>query len=535
MHFATVAEAIAGVIPDSPAIRQGDRVVTWGDYEERGARFAAAIGAHGLGHASKVGLYLRNTPEYLEASLGAYKARAMPVNINYRYVGNELAYLLENSDAEALVFGDSLRDVVASLERDRLPDLLVQVSESADDVALLDGAVAYEDLLAAHRPAPPIERDDADHHILYTGGTTGLPKGVLYEFGPLMRELARMVTPVAAGTTAETIEDLVAMAKTAAADGTSLVTAVFPPLMHGTGMALAFMAHLVGGSVSLLEGAGFDAEEALDVIERDRARVVNVVGDAFARPLVAAIEARDPAPDLSSVSVFLSSGAMFSAPVKEAVLGHVPQAMVLDTLAASEGAMGTSVTMAGMPTTTAAFSARDGVTVFDEDDRPVEPGSGVVGVVGVRSTNPVGYHKDPEKTARTFRVIDGVRYSFPGDHGLIEADGSLTLLGRGSHCINTGGEKVYPEEVEEALKSHPAVTDALVVGVDDERWGQRIGAVVSLSADIDDAELIAHVKTGLAGYKAPKSICRVDTVPRAPNGKADYAAARALLSAGSPT
>ena len=528
-HFATVVEAIAAVIPDSPAIRQGERVVTWSDYEHRGARFAAALGAHGLGRGSKVGIYLRNTPEYLEASLGAFKARAMPVNINYRYVGSELAYLLENSDAEALVFGDSLCEVVASLEDEQLPPVLIQVAESGDDVAVLPGAVEFDDLLSAHEPASPIDRDDTDHHILYTGGTTGLPKGVLYEFGPLMRELAGMVAPVVAGTTAESLEDLVAIAKAAAAADTALTTAVLPPLMHGTGMALAFMAHLVGGSVSLLEGAGFDADEAVSVIERDRVRVINVVGDAFARPLVKAIEARDPAPDLSSVSVFLSSGAMFSAPVKEAVLRHVPQAMVLDTLAASEGAMGTSVTMAGLAATTAAFSARAGVVVFDENDQPVEPGSGHVGIVGVRSTNPVGYYKDPDKTARTFRVIDGVRYSFPGDHGRVEIDGSLTLLGRGSNCINTGGEKVFPEEVEEALKSHAAVIDALVLGVDDERWGQRIEAVVSLSAEVSDDDLIAHVKTGLSGYKAPKSIHRVELVPRAPNGKADYAAARRLI------
>jgi acyl-CoA synthetase (AMP-forming)/AMP-acid ligase II len=303
-----------------------------------------------------------------------------------------------------------------------------------------------------------------------------------------------------------------------------------PPLMHGTGLLTAMGAMLGGGSVVTLEGETFNAEELLRAIDRHRPQSMAIVGDSFAKPMLNALDANPGKYDVSSIAMIISSGVMWSMEVKRGLLEHMPGAMLNDGFSSSEAlGMGASVMARGAEAPTARFTIGERCRVFDENDRPVEPGSGVPGMVAIMGPNPLGYYKDEEKTARTFRTIDGVRYSIPGDWVTVEPDGSLTLLGRGNACINTAGEKVFPEEVEEALKRHPSVDDALVVGLPDEKWGQAVTGVVCLADGhaLDEAGLRAHVRQSLAGYKTPKRIVLADRSLRTANGKADYPAARA--------
>jgi fatty-acyl-CoA synthase len=304
--------------------------------------------------------------------------------------------------------------------------------------------------------------------------------------------------------------------------------------MHGTGLLTAMGAMLSGGSVVTLEGETFDAEELLRAIDRHKPQSMAIVGDSFARPILNALEANPGKYDVSSVAAIVSSGVMWSVEVKRGLLEHMPQAMLNDGFSSSEAlGMGNSVMTRGGETPTAKFVIGERCRVFDEDDNEVVPGSGVAGMVAIKGPNPLGYYKDEEKTARTFRTIGGERYSIPGDWVIVETDGSLTLLGRGNACINTAGEKVFPEEVEEALKTHPSVEDALVVGLPDEKWGQAVTGVVTLAdgAALDEAALRAHVRRSLAGYKTPKRIFLADRALRAANGKADYPAAKAAAEA----
>jgi fatty-acyl-CoA synthase len=300
--------------------------------------------------------------------------------------------------------------------------------------------------------------------------------------------------------------------------------------MHGTGWFTALMAMMTGGSVVTLTGASFDAVELFDTVEREGVNMMAIVGDAFAKPMVRALDAAPDRWDLSSLVAVISSGVMWSEASKEALLAHHPGMLLQDAFSSSEALnMGGSISSAGSAATTAKFTLGPHAIVVGDDDKPVQPGSGEIGRVAVGGFVPVGYYKDPEKSAATFIEIDGKRYSMPGDYATVEADGSLSLLGRGSVCINTGGEKVFPEEVEEALKSHPAIVDAVAVGVPDERFGEAVTAVVEpdLDALIDEAEVIAHVKETLAAYKAPKRVLTVDTIGRGPNGKVDYKRLRA--------
>jgi len=538
-HYATVWEAIADAVPGEDAIVQGGVRRTWGQFESRAAALAGAFadagaGHDGVGRESKIALYLYNSPEYMEAYFGALKLRAIPVNVNYRYLDDELHYLLENSDSTVVVFHSSLGDRIGRV-RDRLP--LVQRWIEVDDTggaggaSHLDGAECYEDVVAAWSlsPAPRIERSATDVSMIYTGGTTGMPKGVMSEIGPgLLTGLATL--PPILGLPPHTPDEMVGAPRKLAELGKRPRTIVACPLMHGTGIGIGANPTLTfAGCLYLLEGRHFDPHEAWDMAEREAVHGITVVGDPFARPLARALEER-PGRDLSSMLLMASAGAMFSTEVKDALVAHVPQLVIVDFMASTEGSMGQSVHSAGRPAETARFRLNTDVKVLTEDDREVEPGSGEVGMLAVGGSVPLGYYKDPEKSARTFRVVDGVRYSFPGDYATVEADGTITLLGRGSQVINTGGEKVFAEEVEEVLKTHASIEDCLVVGVPDERFGSRVVAVVSAAGDVDEADVIAHAKSKLASFKAPKSVVVVDAVPRAANGKADYTAARSLAN-----
>lgn len=539
MHWATVWESIADAVPDAPAVTNGTTTRSWRDHDDRAARLATAFTEAGLAADSKIALYLYNGIEYLEAQYGAFKMRGVPVNVNYRYLDEELRYLIENSDAEALVYHRSLADRVARVV-DRLPRLQLLI-EVDDEPAAGDGppdAHAYEEVVARHEPMERIPRPEDDVYMLYTGGTTGMPKGVMYDIGSITGFFCTLGFPalgIEPPTSADAIAPLVAGLHEAGRNSVSITGA---PLMHGTGLWLgAMMHHLLGGHVVTLTNRSLDADEMLEAIQRHHCTHNTIVGDAFSKPIVRAIDdaiERGAPYDTSSLQMMVSSGVMWTTEVKEALLDRIPQVVLLDAIGSSEGSMGNQVTMRGVATETAKFTMNPTTKVFKEDDTEVTPGSDEIGMVAAGGMVPIGYYKDPDKSASTFRTIDGVRYSFPGDYAQVAADGTLILLGRGSQVINSGGEKIFPEEVEEAVKRVEGIRDCLVVGVDDERFGQAVTAVASLEDGVTDdpaaveVRVIESVKAELAHYKAPKRVIVVASVPRAPNGKADYPGAREL-------
>ncbi|MBJ7460007.1 MAG: AMP-binding protein [Ilumatobacteraceae bacterium] len=536
-QFATIWESIADSIGDSPAVTQGTVTRTWSEYEQRAARIASALVDAGLEPQSKVGLYLYNSNEYLEAQFATFKFRGVPVNVNYRYLDEELLYLLDNSDAEALFFHSSLGDRVARVV-DRLPKLKLLVEVSDDGEHHVVSAVPYNNLVADYDPMPRITRDEDDIYMLYTGGTTGMPKGVMYQMGSLVEGFVNGGLAFIGMTPPAEISQLDKTVRDAHANGIRPITIPGCPIMHGTGMWIGAMMPQSGGAhVVTLQKRSFDAHELFQVIQDKKATLAVVVGDSFVKPMIRALDeatAKGTPYDASSLKMIASSGVMWTSEVKEALLERIEHVVLLDAMGSSEGSMGTSISMKGLPPKTAKFAVAPTTKVFTEDDREVQPGSGEIGKVAAGGAVPIGYYKDPEKSSKTFRTINGVRYSFPGDMATVEADGSLTLLGRGSQVINSAGEKIFPEEVEEAVKRVEGVLDCLVVGIDDEKFGQAVTAVASLSpgAKVEEATIIANVKTQLAGYKAPKRVVFVAQIPRAPNGKADYKTARDMAIAG---
>ena len=461
--------------------------------------------------------------------------RAATANVNYRYLEPELEYLLDNSDAAAVVFHVEFAERLDAI-REALPKVRAYVCVGAGgDDTVPDWAVCIEDVIASHEPAPPIPRSGDDLWLLYTGGTTGLPKGVMWPhrsmLGASSATFAAIKAPVPTG-----IDEVVAAVRTFHERGKAIRLLPAAPLMHGTAALTSMAVLAAGGTVITLTSTSFDARELCGTVERHRVSQLTIVGDAFARPIVDALEdaaaAGEPF-DLSSVKVILSSGVMWSQPMKEA-LHRWCGAALADALGSSEGiGFANSVARPGVAATTARFSLGENARVIDDSGADVVPGSGRRGLLAVGGPIPVGYYKDPEKTAETFRRIDGKVWSVPGDYATVDADGTVQLLGRGSACINTAGEKVYPEEVEEVLKLHPAVSDANVLGVPDEKWGQSVVAVVS---PVDGApapnalDVIAHAKAHLAGYKCPKRVVVVDEVRRGPNGKPDYRWAAAVVA-----
>ena len=535
LNFASVWEMVADLVGDRSAVIQGTDSVSWRDYENRASRLAAAFVDAGLKPDSKVGLYLFNSAEYCETNFAAMKLGGIPINVNYRYLEDELRYLLDNADCEAVVFHTSLGDRIARVVGN-LPQikLLIEVDDgpAPDGVTHREGAVAYDEVLATNAPMPRRTPTGSEIYILYTGGTTGMPKGVMYSMPTLVEFLLRSNAALVGLPIIDSAEQVL-QTISSLRDAEPVVAMSGPPLMHGTGGWLGMMVpHLFGGTACLLEQRSLDPIEVWSVVERQRVQRLIIVGDAFARPLLRALELETHRWNLSSLKLIVSSGAMFSVEVKNGLFGHLPQCSIADVLGSTEGSMGSSITNKDTSLgQTARFGVSPGAKVFTEDGREVEPGSGEIGMVASSGLVPIAYYKDPEKSERTFREVDGVRYSFPGDMARVAADGSLELLGRGSSCINTGGEKVYPEEVEEALKQHSAVEDALVFGVPDERFGNRIVGVISISAGNEATadEVITDTKKRLSSYKVPRALRIVKHVPRAPNGKADYQSARSLF------
>ena len=526
-NFADAFEVVAEALPDATAQVHGDRRISWKDFDRRSDGIALALLRDGGRHQDKVALYVHNGPEYMEACTGAWKAGMVPVNTNYRYTADELAYLWDNADAVAVVFHGTFTETIERI-RDQVPvRLWLWVDDGAGPCP--DWATPYEQAadLASERTVPEWGRDGDDLLMLYTGGTTGMPKGVMWRQDDLFKVYANAVAPHYGDE-----PDLDNMRAHLTQPGAKHISAC--PLMHGTGWFTALMTLMTGGCNITLPGRTFDATELLDTIEREGVNTIAIVGDAFAKPILRALDAQPDRWDLSSLIAIISSGVMWSEESKRRLLEHHPGMILQDAFSSSEALnMGASISTAGGAAETARFTIGPNALVVTEDGTVVQPGSGEIGRVAVGGAVPVGYYKDPEKSAATFIEIEGKRYSMPGDWATVEADGSLTLLGRGSVCINTGGEKVFPEEVEEALKSHDAVRDAVAVGVPDEKFGEAVTAVVEAEPDarVDEGDVIAHVKQTLAAYKAPKRVLTIDTIGRGPNGKVDYKRLRAYAEA----
>ena len=521
LNFGDLLEAAAIVVPERAAVIQGGHVLSWQALDRRGNRLARALMRAGLEPDSKVAFYLRNSAAYIELLVACSKARFVHANVNYRYVDEELFHVLDNSDSEAVVYDAEFRGHVESL-RPRLGKVRCFLEVGSGEVAPF--ADDFETACAQGDDSPlPIERSGQDLYFMYTGGTTGYPKGVMWEHKA--RVAAVGITD--ADSTAEHRQKLID-------EGPGPIAMPAAPLMHSTGFTTAIATLINAGTLVLLPGRAFDAAECLAEIERHRVERVAIVGDAFSVPILDYLATHPDSRDLSSVTAITSAGAMWSEHCKQGLLEHFPNAVLSDSLGSSEGSrLGSAITKRGEHSSTATFMVGDNVKVFTEDFREVAPGSGESGMIAKAGALPLGYYKDPEGTARTFPVVNGVRYSLAGDWCRIEADGSMTLLGRGNNCINTGGEKVFPEEVEEALKRAPGIYDAAVLGVPDPRWGQAVTAVVRTVNDqpLEESAARAHLDGCLARYKHPKRIVHVTDELRHENGKVNYRGVRRLLEA----
>jgi len=513
--FAAVWDAIARETPERDAVVCGDRRMTFAQLEARAARLAGHLEHAGVKPGDRVAIDMVNRPEYLETFYAALKLGCAPVNVNYRYGPEEIHYLLEDSGARVLVhepeFGPPVRMALHWIPEPWRP-------------AVIETGERYEEIVSGSaRPATTRPPSGDDLIFLYTGGTTGMPKGVMWRNDDLYVALWQMGRP---GTEPPDPVAAVLAGKRAAT--------VLPacPLMHGTGLFITLSTLSGGGTVVLIDRPGLDAAVIWDAVEREGVQVLTIVGDAFARPLLAALDEDPKRWDLGSLRAITSSGVTWSPETKRGLLGHLPDVTLLDSLGASEGLMTRNETKSGAAIEPARFAVNERLKVVTPEGTLVEPGSDEKGLLAVGGRIPLGYHNDPDKTAATFKEIDGVRYSIPGDWASVDRDGTIRLLGRGSACINTGGEKVYPEEIELVLRSHPAVFDCIVVGVPDERLGEMVVALVETLPDreIDEAELRSYCRSRTAGYKTPKRVLFVPSLQRSAAGKADYKLLRAMAA-----
>ena len=525
LDFASVWEMIADLVPENDALICGEEIVSWKEYDSRSSKIASALTKAGLRANSKAGLYLNNSNEYLIGQNAIFKIGGIPINVNYRYVEEELIYLLENSDAEAVFYHACYSSRINEIAKS-LPNIKAWIEVSDGTESKFSKSLKYENLLDQHSEMERIHRDPETIYMLYTGGTTGMPKGVMYKQGEFLVYLFRTLKAMGYDVPKD-LSDLESRIQSAKLNNTFIRSVVGCPLMHGTGMWLgAFLPLLLGGTVITTSNLGFDSDQLWDQVETKKATNIVIVGDAFAKPMLDALnraKSNGNQYDISSVQVIISSGVMWSAEVKQGLLEHHDM-QLMDTMGSTEGGMGSSITTRDNPPATAKFVLNPGVIVLADDGEILEPGSKKIGLIGTSGLVPVGYYKDEKKSAETFKEVNGVRYSFPGDYAKLEADGTITLLGRGSNCINSAGEKIYPEEVEEALKKDDSVFDCLVVGMPDKKFGQKIVAVVSTvgNKQVNETELIENTRAKIAGYKLPKTILFTDEVQRAPNGKANY-------------
>ena len=530
--WATLWEALADAQPDQIAVVLGDQEIRWKDLDDRAARLATVFSANGVKEGSRVAQLLYNDAAYLESVYALFKLRATPVNVNYRYLVNEVAYILNNSEAEVLVYHASLADRVEGL-KEMVPSLrtLICVNDVGSGHVLTKGHLDYATVVSSAERAERIRRSGEDLLFLYTGGTTGMPKGVMWRHVDLFGALASSGYQALGLPLPATTEEVGAYARQLNSEGKSPTNLCAPPLMHGVALFLAMSSFVLGGKVVLLKSRRFDPAELVELTAKYRVNQISLVGDAFAKPVNRYLEGLESSgaaiPDLTSVVRITSSGATLSGDQKLVLRRFMPNATMIDMLGASEGGpFGIDMTTPDKaPLDTAVFIAPPNVVTFDDQTWEIIPrGSGRVGVLGASGPIPQGYFRDPEKSASTFRSVDGVRYTVPGDYAIIDADGTMHLLGRGSVCINTGGEKVYPEEVEVVARAVTGIADCTVVGVPDDRFGNAVVAVVSRTpgSTVTAEELSSEMRKSLAAYKCPKHVVFVDSVYRSPSGKADY-------------
>lgn len=533
-NIADLFEHTVDAVPDRPALIAGGTILTFAELDARANRFGHYLASQGIGPGDHVGIYAVNSEPWVTAMLGCLKIRAVPVNVNYRYVEAELAYLIANAELVACVFDREYAPRLASvLEASPTLRTLVHVEDgSGCDTSAL-GSVDFDEACAQGSPERDFpERSGDDTYIIYTGGTTGMPKGVMWRHEDIYFALGQGIDAL----TNERVASEYTKAEQAAASPTGLVFGVIPPLMHGAAQIATLSQWFIGSTIVLV--GKFDAEEVWDLISTHHVNSIIITGDAVARPMIEALEAHPDHWDTSSFISLSSSAALFSQSVKDRFLDRFPNLIITDSIGSTEGGFN-GVTYAakgakadgGGPTVNA---GRD-VAVLDDDLTIIPPGDTRVGRLGRTGNIPLGYFNDPAKTAEVFvTAADGKRYSMGGDFARWTEDGRLVMLGRGSVSINSGGEKIFPEEVEAALKSHPAVYDCLVVGVPDERWGQRVAAVVQTRGDHDVTldELVEHARSHIAGYKVPRELHVVDEIVRSPSGKPDYPWAKHLAEHG---
>jgi acyl-CoA synthetase (AMP-forming)/AMP-acid ligase II len=516
-QLADLFEAVADADPDREVVVVGDRRLTYRQLDQRANRLARALSARGVGVDDTVGLQLVNSTEYLEGMLAAFKLRAVPVNINYRYVERELGYLYDDAGLTALICHRAFAGRAAAVPS--VPKTFLVVDDGTAE-PLPGAAEDYTAALAAQPGTRPevAGRSDDDRYLIYTGGTTGMPKGVVWRHEDIFK------AAMGGGDLAQQ-GDYVADEKELAArlPDVGIAALAAPPLMHASAHWLAFHQLFCGGKVVLLPGGRFDAAQAWRTIAAEQVFVLVVVGDAMARPLVDELAAHPDRYDTSTLWVIASSGAGLSAATKERLLELLPNRLIADTFGSSETGV------LGAKEESGALRVNEHTAVLDASGARLQPGSGAVGKIARSGHVPLRYHQDPERSARTFVTVGGRRWALTGDDATVEEDGTIRVLGRGTQCINTGGEKVYPEEVEEALRGHAALADVVVVGVPDERWGERVVAVVAPAPESapDLASVQEFARQHLAGYKVPRGLVVVDEVVRSPAGKPDYAWARA--------
>jgi 3-oxocholest-4-en-26-oate---CoA ligase len=530
-NFADVWETVTDALPDAPALTHGTLTRTWLQLDHRADNVARRLLDLEVGRQDKIALYLYNCSEYLEATYACFKLGLAAINTNYRYADHELIYLWENADTAVVVFHGVFVERIERI-REELPSVRAWLWVDDDTGPCPPWAEPYEEAAESTKAGPervraPWGRGPDDLYILYTGGTTGMPKGVMWRQDDLF---ARLNSAGFRRYPEDGGIDAVRAELKANGPGTTLLPAC--PLMHGTGGFTSLECLSEGGRVVTLTSRRFDPVELLDTVERERVNGLIIVGDAFAKPILAALDTEPDRWDLTSLVGMISSGVMWSEETKQGLIRHHPNMLLVDAFSSSEAiGMGTSVSSGSAAAPTAQFTLGPEVRVIDPEGHDVQPGSDTIGVLALGGRIPLGYYKDETKTAATFRTIDGTRYSVPGDYAQVKADGSIHILGRGSVVINTGGEKVFPEEVEEVIKTIPGVRDAVVVGLPNERFGEEVVGVVETdpavpAGTVTQTQVIDHVKSELAGYKAPRRVRFVDTIGRSPAGKVDYARIR---------
>ncbi|MCI2415875.1 AMP-binding protein [Saccharopolyspora sp. K220] len=535
VSYGTIWEAVARRMPDAVAISEPGRDYTYAEFEQRSARLAAALADTGIGPGDKVACYQYNGAAYLETVFAALKIGAVPINANYRYTQDELSALLTDADAAALVFsGELAANVTHAVQHVSTLRLLVRVGAAPADRPGPE-VVELADLLAATEARPAEERPGSDQIFMYTGGTTGKPKGVIWRQADLLHSIAvATYRPLGVDALPSTLDEAVEIAVAAHQRGQAPATMPIVPLMHGTGFFNSLASLLVGGRIITARPGRLNPRHIWETVAEQRVGRIIVAGNAVCQPLVDDLVAAERAGtphDLSSLKSVLSSGTAFSDQLKRA-LHERADVTISDAIASSEGGPFAFAITSSVDDLPARFFPVPATKVIGADDREVVPGSGEKGVLAYSGPIPLGYYKDTAKTTATFRVIGGVRYAIPGDFAEISADGAIRFLGRGSGVINTGGEKVYPQEVEDALLTHPDVTDGVVVGVADETWGERVAAVVATAnEELTEQEIQNWVRRNLAGYKVPRDVVLLPRLPRTPSGKVEVSWARKTIEA----